>query len=208
MVVFDVCGTLFRENTTFGFALHVLKSRNFVVYFVANILFGRFGSMLEKAGLFSKRIYAISCLKGKSREFLYDSAETYVVYLVNDKTISRVFEQFLLAETKFLASASLDPVIASLSSYFNVSGYASSVLEYDDQGICTGRLAYDLKGNKHKIVKGLNAESMYTDNIDDSLCIEFASKFHCVIHSDKQERRFLCALSRVGFSERVSILHV
>ncbi len=158
IVIVDVCGTLYDENTTAGFVrflvaqscirrmgrfwlLQLLRTkltRNFVI--ILGIVLNR--------DLF--RIGYISCLKGISRNDLQYYAVEYAKVLERETAIPLVRDRLKKFESNgwqpILVSNSLDLVISEIGGMLGYDWLASSLGWQGD--ICTGKLSRDLKGRK------------------------------------------------------------
>ncbi|MBX3166758.1 MAG: haloacid dehalogenase-like hydrolase [Candidatus Eremiobacteraeota bacterium] len=189
LLVFDVCGTLFSEDTTIGLlerclALHAPR-RHLLFRLLSNRYspFNLLLRVLEKAS--SHHIYkhlAIRLLAGISEEQMAGAAQSYLEYLLEHRVHQPVFDEFLEARQSgrtILVSASLDPIIRALADFYKIE-YLASQLE-SHAGRFTGRLLLDLTGRKLEALTdylgsptALAESHCYTDNFSD---LEFARQF-------------------------------
>ncbi|WP_374542839.1 hypothetical protein [Flavobacterium sp.] len=91
---------------------------------------------------------------------------------LDKKKNAEVFAELsrLPKEQVFLVSATVDPVAIAIAKELGVS-YLSSQLAYDSSGICLGKLAIDLLGNKSKYFEDKKIALVVTDNKSDlNLC--------------------------------------
>lgn len=192
-VYFDVCGTLFYENTTFGFVLFYHRKNNNIIRFLyCYILLSFIGKILHRLFGVSLRTLFLSTINGKKKNTLDSVANEYIDYLIENKRIDIVFDIFKSyiesqSHNVILLSASIDVVIDALAKRFSIQ-YYSSELEYS-KGVLKGGIAYDLKGNKHYI---LNSDPMsyefYSDNLDDLPCASCVDNYYYVVHKTKIDK--------------------
>lgn len=180
----DICGTLFRSNTTFDFLswyLHdnkryrrLCRIRKFRAIGFANHWIHRL------TGFDLMRIAALRFLKGRSKTELYDSANKfYKEFLkpITNKSVIDIVEQWRDEDLHLvIASATIDPVAQAVSKALDIPCWQSSMLEYDKDGICTGRLKEDMLANKREMLErkshGEHFHCVITDNYSDADIIE------------------------------------
>lgn len=187
VIVFDVCWTLFRSNTTNDFILFYLKRKNFCRYLVFRFLtFRPVGIILNLVGIKDFRERIIRQLEGSDLDELVEIADLFYLQFLVKKKNDVVFEEFLRTkndgETIFLASASLDIVVSTIAKFNNVN-YVSSKLKYN-KNVCEGVLIIDATGCKHELLKEKTGRSfydaIYSDNIEDIQMQEFFEKYFYV----------------------------
>ncbi|MDR9826045.1 haloacid dehalogenase-like hydrolase, partial [Vibrio sp. FNV 38] len=173
-VYFDVCGTLFSVNTTFDFICYYHRyNRNYTYFLLCKLLQSFIGKVAHKLFGFSMRKVFFSTIRFEKKHDLENVADLYCRTQLQGSKIDIVFDSFLdkLESNEYnvvLVSASIDPVINSLAEIYNVKCF-SSMLEYDFNEEFTGKLKFDLKGNKDQILlnsKGFDS-AFYSDNNDD-----------------------------------------
>lgn len=187
VIVFDVCWTLFRSNTTSDFVLFYLKKNNFFKYLVFRFFaFRVISKILSLIGVKDFRERLIRQLEGCSFDDLKKIADSfYLEFLVNKKN-NLVFDEFLRlkhdGQTIYLASASLDIVVSSIARFNNV-GYVSSKLKYVNN-ICEGLLDIDATGGKHDLLREATGrlfyDAIYSDNKEDLQMQEYFEKYFYV----------------------------
>lgn len=189
IVIVDMCGTLFHENTTRGF-VEQLRSHSLARSYSRAALSKWLSRTEFLTGFDLARPLLIRSLKGISRDVLYSEAREYVGGLMHHAIREEVVQ---LLEKKrrrgariCLATASLDPIAAGASEYFEFAHIVSSQLEYDE-GICTGRLSFDSRGRKWETLStGFPELSQadevvaITDNPEDQDLRRLATEFHWV----------------------------
>ncbi|EPM2311058.1 hypothetical protein ACTK7M_000503 [Escherichia albertii] len=189
MRVFDVCGTIYASNTTFDFIIEYHKTHgNMYKYFFAKTLLSFPFKILNRLHLFSIRNSLIQTLKGESRINLEHFGTKFVNEFLSGKqkeiTINILNKELL---NSILISASVDPVINAVSKKLNVKAY-SSLLEYNCDGICTGKLSSDLKGIKSSKVDFNNLDLVVTDNMSDIDLIKKSKLAYLIIHKNNKGR--------------------
>lgn len=187
MRVFDVCGTLYASNTTFDFIIEYHKyHRNRLKFFWTQILLSLPFKILNRMKFLSIRRNMIYSLKGESKHELFDFSQIFVDRYLGNKRKQETM-QLLLNDplNSVLMSASIDPVIIAISNHLNVKAY-SSVLEYNDEGMCTGKLDVDLKGIKSNQIAESNLELVATDNMSDIDLIKNSTLSYIIINKNNK----------------------
>ncbi len=206
--VFDVCDTLFYSNTTFDFLRFVLAQRaSGSKQLALKLLSAKWSPLFvglvawqKVAGGDPVKAGALRLLTGISRDELYELGRRFVAEFLPARRIARTHELLAeLAQTStrvVLLSASLDPVIAALATALGSIDFVSSRLEYDAQGICTGRLQQELTGQKQAALQTLLASpgeplrlAVATDNFTDHGLVSQAQVRYVVVH-DAAAKKF------------------
>jgi phosphoserine phosphatase len=186
LAIFDVCGTLFRDDTTLGFLFHLTKKHSPARWYLLNLWFHRRSpgfwllSLVERlASRHVAKHLAVFQLYGFSQQLVEQEARIYVDFLVQTRVRTEIFPHFVKAledSQTVLASASLEPVIRALAERFGVDYLASSLQIRD--GRYTGKLLTDMTGRKLEELKRRfgpewleRQRHCYTDNFSDlDLC--------------------------------------
>jgi phosphoserine phosphatase len=158
LCIFDVCGTLFNEDTTFGFIRYYLsnkpKLRIFqlvVLLIIRNSLIIKGFSFIEFiAGRHILKNFVVRSLKGEKIEDVQNSSFAYAAELLKNKRIDPVFRIYETLSDSYriiLASASIEPVISALSKKLN-HPFVASCLEVSNHSY-TGKILNDITGRKH-----------------------------------------------------------
>ncbi len=186
LAIFDVCGTLFREDTTLGFLFFFTKKHSRPRWLLLNGLFHRRSPLLwtlmvveRLSGRHVAKHLAVLQLANFSQSLVEQEAEAYVDFLLDRRIQPAVFPLFkksLESGQTVLASASLEPVIRALANRFQVDYLASSLGVRN--GLYTGRLLRDMTGQKLvELRKRYSTDwanrdrHCYTDNFSDAeLC--------------------------------------
>lgn len=200
LAVFDVCGTLVRDNTTIGFLRHhfrgnkrfqhldwALTSRLSPFFYVT-------AATARFLGWDVARILLIRSLTGENRQRLERSADIYaedvLVNRANNEVMRRLQEHLLAGDHVILVSASLDIVIAALARHLAVDYHASKVAFRQDK--CLGRLECDVMHIKHELVGAVlkeskaSALSVYTDNSSDLRLLALADQAVVIATKDRR----------------------
>ena len=185
LVFFDVCDTLYSENTTFGFLEYyfsggiksfLLKIRKIYIIKVMNYI---------SVKLFRYdpiRHIGIFMLKNETREDLVCKAEQYVSNILKHKKNTEVHT--LLGRYKeekkeiILLSGSLDFIIESIAKSLGIPLYYATTLQ-QRKGIILGSIDVDLLGNKRSVIGKYYARIPYvlvTDNLSDFSIAKNAEK--------------------------------
>ena len=205
--IFDVCGTLFRDDTTVGFIRwHQRRTGQKAKALLLWLVFspespGNFlVKVLERlTGKHLAKHLAFSTLKGVSEDSACRSAREYVDFLLEKRRIEPIFtnlQQALEARHRvILASASIQPVIEELASRFQVE-YVSSRLETRDDSF-TGELERDLSGQKvEQLLKAVDPDLFngvchgYSDNFSDEPLLHLCRYQTVVLHKPKHRKRW------------------
>jgi len=189
VVVVDLCGTLVRENTTRGFMAHLQRKRlsSWLTRIGLSRITGRVGRIVRSD---LSRSLLIRSLRGISREILYHEAENYVEELMrhnlNSHVLQIIRERTSQGALLCLATASLDPIAASVARHFQFHRVISSKLEYVNK-VSTGKLELDVRGNKWNNLRQQFLEIDHadeiiaiTDNPEDQDLRVHATEFHWV----------------------------
>lgn len=179
-IIFDVCWTLYRSNTTFDFIIYVYMEKR-IKNFRFLILTSKVGKIffLLLGKLIGRDIYRsmfVGLLKGFTRSDLNDLVENFYYNFLEKKKIDYTFEIFNKIDTQeiVLCSASLDVVVSYIADYLNVD-FFSSELEFKND-ICTGKISKDLLGRKDILLEDENLELVVTDNLSDLPLVKKSSK--------------------------------
>jgi len=176
----DICGTLFRSNTTFDFLSWYLhdnvryqrfcKIRKFRIVGFANHWLHRL------TGMDLMRMAALRFLRGRNKEELYAAADKFYEEFLKQITngeVLKIVEQWRSNGLRLLiASATIDPVAQAVSKALDIPHWQSSILDYDENGICLGRLKEDMLAQKEKMLllknEGNDFTCVITDNYSDN----------------------------------------
>lgn len=198
--VFDVCGTLYRSNTTFDFLdyffkevdlkklkkLLEIRNRKRLVYWYRAILFRVFHIDRFRAS-------AVRLLKGYNKTEIEQVAIRFLKDVLDRVKIAESFE--ILNDVKsananvILASNSIEPVVKAIAERLGVD-YISTSLE-EQNGKYTGAISEEMTGAKHiKLKKSEVLEfNVVTDNRSDFHLVKKA-KVKMVVIEKEADRKF------------------
>jgi len=195
-VVFDVCNTLYDENTTFGFVRFYNAGRNWrrlvavLVSRRASPLYWLLGLIYRATGVDLPRRAVIASLTGEPEGKLRSAARDYVRSHLSARAIAetqaRLARHRSAGDRIVLISNSLDPVVEAIADRLGVEWKASRLGIRD--GRLTGGLAIDLTGRKLEVARTILAEHaprprlvVYTDNLSDLALVEAADEAVVII---------------------------
>jgi len=184
LAVFDLCETLYAENTTFGFvrffqARHGRRSGTVLI----NMLYSRrlpvfylLAALHRFLSLDLCRWVLVRSLRGYHRTQLAEAARAYAAEVLPRTAIaetqSRLARHRAAGDRVIIVSSSLDVVVEAVAEHFGVEWYASRLGYRDDR--CNGRIENDLTGRKASLVASLVKDQpvapvvhAYTDNLSD-----------------------------------------
>ena len=188
--IFDICGTLYKSNTTFDFLSWIFKkNRKFNLYkkVYSNILWKAFNKFLRHFFRFDlTRILALYFLRGFNRDVLSQKADEFVnSFLVTKKNNDVINTLNKLKENRsniIIMSATIDIVAKAIAKSLQVEHFCSSALKYDGS-ICCGYLDRDLLGNKSSFLKdNVNIAAVFTDDLSDTDILELAKEKNIIIY--------------------------
>lgn len=191
LAVFDVCDTLYAENTTFGFIRYVMRRRKIFSILDATVtsrwspVFVAFAILSKMAGKDYVRDIYLSYLRGMTRSELDLSADAYVEEILEPLAINwthaKLKEALCEGQTVYLASSSIDCVVNAIARRTGVHFFSSN-LEYVG-GTCRGKLASDLTGKKMIAIAslpdlklGFTRIRVFTDNFTDNELVKTADE--------------------------------
>lgn len=195
----DICGTVFRSNTTFDFIRFYYSETRWykVMSFVRNTkIIGFVNSLVfEMLHVDIIRKFAICHLKGLKREDIADMAEKfYEVYLkdkINHNVVKIIEEQRSKGLMLVIVSATLDCISSVVAKKLNIDIQFSSQLAYDNN-ICQGFLQTDLLGSKLMVLKENGFIPPYygiiTDNYSDIDVIQCSDLAFLIQYSDARDK--------------------
>lgn len=175
----DICGTIYRSNTTFDFMAFHFSAEPWFRRF-QRVRKCRYISAINSKiqyyfGIDIIRYVLIRHLKGYSRTELSLMVETFY----NDFLKCRINKQVIeIIEKKrkegyklVIVSATLDCISKEIANRLNIPMQFSSTLSYNSKGICNGFLQQDILGNKGKSLQSIGMvgrfEGIITDNYSD-----------------------------------------
>lgn len=200
LVIFDVCGTLYRSNTTFDFiSFYWRKKKSRWIYPFLRLSRTKAGKIawVVLSKIWGRELFrsiAIRTLAGQRVHKVDEAAQQFVKEVLAGKENPAVFS---LLETQrasgcevLLVSASIAPVIKAIANELDVDGYFCSTLEEAD-GRYLGRLQDDLKGRKKEVYwNKLNREKPFmfvTDNKEDLPLLHICDQPYVVVKTNSRK---------------------
>lgn len=188
--IFDICGTLYKVNTTFEYIKFFhKKNKNFLIYIYVSVVTSKLGKLLAHIFNFSIRKSVIKTLSGFDIKVLNLMAEKFYDELLEKKKNQSIFRFFENTDNKMLLSASIDPVVNVIAKRLNCVA-ASTLLKYNQNDICLGKILEDVKGNKLSKIEGEKIIKVFTDNFDDIDIINKSEKAFLIYPNQKRKKRW------------------
>ncbi len=202
ILVSDVCGTLFYENTTLGFIKFHLKKTSKLNYLIFLLITHKFSPILwifkiiEYISYRNKNLFKnfiVSFIKGQREKDVKKTAKIYVKILFKEKKINTVWNFLTKYKNKnyriILASSSIDPIVKEIAKKIKAE-YFSSCLETKNKRF-TGNFLINISGNKIKYLRILGIEYkkinfFFSDNFEDLDLIKKSQKGFAIVHSLKR----------------------
>jgi HAD superfamily phosphoserine phosphatase-like hydrolase len=207
LAIFDLCDTLYAENTTVGFVRYfqarhgrwpgkvlvdILNSRRLPVFYIM-AAFHRFLSI----DLYRWAI--VRSLRGYDRTKLRAAADAYATGTLPRTAIAetqnRLAAHRAAGDRIVIVSNSLDVVVEAVAKNFGIEWY-SSQLGYRD-GRCIGRIVDNLAGRKARVVARLVEDQptppivhAYTDNLSDRDLVLAADRPTIIIPAGRTRARW------------------
>lgn len=176
IAVFDLCGTLFKSNTTFDFIVFFhLKRNNSVKYLFSVLMRGWLGKGLHKFFKVDVKSRLVSTLRNEKKADIEEIACDFYDEFLNYKWCKQAHELFVYYKNcsdVFIASSSINPVVECVAKKHNVA-CISSLISYE-KNICLGVVRSDLTGKKH--LNFTQLEFVATDNLTDLKLLSLAKK--------------------------------
>lgn len=194
--IIDICGTMFKSNTTFDFVKYFFHNKWRVKmwfskpYRIYNyIMFHFFHYEPLRHNL-------IMCLEGITKDKLQTMAEVFFCQYLKERehkqTIDVIEAKRLENCHLMIVSATIDVIAQTVASHYNISSCYSTLLEYDANNVCTGRINIDLLSNKSDFLidKGLNPPyaGIITDNYSDKDLIENSKNAFLITYKNKKNK--------------------
>lgn len=195
----DICGTLYRSNTTFDFLAFFFHSkrwhkiveafRSIRVFMILNALVMK---LLHKDIL---RIWAISHLDGFSHDELLQMAilfhKDFLLQRENKEVMDIIRVEKKRGKKIVIVSATLDVIADVVAEYLEADVVLSSKLSYNNN-ICNGCLSEDLLANKLRILTEFGENPPYwgviTDNYSDADIIMKSQNAYLVQYRGRHDR--------------------
>lgn len=203
-MVFDVCDTLFRCNTTYRFIEYVLRSGKHqwkaLLYRVYLRRLSPVAISLRLANRLTRtdwsKASAVRLLRGFGRDELYSLGQSFYRATLDRQKLSETHRLLESARSEgkriMLASSSIDPVVSAIADQLRVE-FVSTELEYRDC-MATGRIKLELAGRKPDALAARGIQpgtyDVVTDNIGDQQLVAQASHAYVVVSGQRDEQRW------------------
>ncbi len=198
VAVFDVCGTLYRSNTTHDFVMYLWTLEPFsvrkLILSIINrfkpityllVLVGRWVNidLVKNVNVYSLKYFNAEKIDATAKSFTDDylaKKENVAVFEILNKCRS---ENFRL----FLASSSIEPVVKQISRHLLLDGYVASTIDIEK-----GRIVDEIQNIKiEKLDEIFNVNEydiVVSDNVSDLSLLLKSVKGICVVRRSKDER--------------------
>lgn len=194
VVAFDICGTLFKSNTTFDFLEYFLcpiNNRYRLYNHLRKTFAWRLLNKVSRKGFHKDitRIIALRFLKGYQRNELLTAARDFYDNFLMQHVNEEVVRQYTLLQEKqnadiIIASATIDVVAEIIAQKLHCEHWYSSRLLFENDSCC-GYLDIDLLGSKkEKVFDGqdVDIKAFYTDDFSDVPVLEMAEKKNIIVY--------------------------
>tara|TARA_B110001469_G_C9511984_1_gene255125 strand:- start:87 stop:740 length:654 start_codon:yes stop_codon:yes gene_type:complete len=198
IAVFDVCGTLYRSNTTFEFLdFYFLDNTRYKLFrifsksYIGKLLNYPFFKFFKFDIL---RFIAISFLKGESTSDVKSATHTFVTEILARKIqpeIQKLYNKYQRdGYYIILMSGSLDFIISTITDEWQANDSYSTVLQIKDNKF-TGRVSFDQLFNKCKVLdenyENIDELIVVSDNASDLSLLEKADVGFAVCNKEKHK---------------------
>jgi len=210
IAVFDLCDTLFAENTTVGFLRKVAAeegaTKRALQRWLGNPLFFLVGAIAQRLGRDLARERLVASLAGLSRDRIDELARRYAASLVasggNQAVLGRLEAHRQAGDRVVILSSSLAPVVEAIAAALGVEGFGST-LGFTPDERCTGRITNDLTGAKPALARQLQRDGerlvAYSDNRTDEALLRAADQGFVILPAGRGRSRW--AGNDVGYIE-------
>lgn len=181
IILFDICGTLYKSNTTYDFLLYYFKTTNSkkLKSFKCNFtipfrVFYKFLNILNADYFIRQKL--IKYIEAEPIETVQKIAKKFVEEILINQQIAFTHNQYnksLNTEGNkvILISASIDPIVAAIANELKTDDYFSTLLETKNDKF-TGNIKEEMQGNKLEMFeniynKDVSKITFYTDNKED-----------------------------------------
>ncbi len=208
--VVDICGTIYRENTTYAFLENYIKykKKNSIIVKLFNSKFVRiFNSLLFKIiNIDFLRLFSVKIIRNEKREKLVDYSFYLIDYFLTPITVTQNLLRSLKKDDYgiILISASFDFIVEAVADKLDVQEWYATQLKYHNN-LITGDIEFDIYGQKHQIIdkhrNGIEELIVITDNLSDKDLVCLASKTYVL--SKKKNVEFWRNLKNVEILELI-----
>ena len=196
IVLFDICGTLFKSNTTCDFLDYMFSTYNKYLFYkrVYTSFIWRCINAISKRiiNIDLTRIIALRFLKGYNRSYLLTKVDSFYDKILIGKqnivVLNYLHEYLKRSDCRvILLSATIDIVAEIIANKINCTEFYSTQLEYKDNDLCTGKIKRDLLGAKLNKINDLGIggqiELFFTDDISDIPLLKYSKQKEIITNS-------------------------
>lgn len=195
----DICGTLYRVNTSYCFLAYYFQRNNRIkaVYFrlllslPAKVLWKIAGAVMDMEWL---RKHLLGLLKGENEEKVMAEAKVFVREVLPKFKNKNAWDRIASDRPVILVSATLSPVAKAIADEIAAEAVFATQMEVVD-GVFTDRIAADARNRKLELLSDskyapyLSSSIFMTDNREDLPLLK-AVKEAIVIADLKEHQRF------------------
>lgn len=201
IVLFDVCGTLYRSNTTYDFLKFYFHRRNiFKALFLQVLLSKPFKIIWLLIRIcfpsYNIRAFLISFIKNERVSEVEKAANDFVDNFLStrESSVLAMLKKFKADDSNVivLCSASIEPVIKAIAGHLRIEVYGCTKLEKKGE-FFTGRIELDVQGKKYEWVmdsfrlKDFSEVIFFTDNVEDIPLMKHANRKFVVAKGRRKE---------------------
>ncbi|MDE9621218.1 HAD family hydrolase [Citrobacter portucalensis] len=194
LAVFDICGTLYYDNTTYSF-LRWLSKKNIIKYNknIMNAPYILRALNVIYSSFTGKDVYRILQVKQLS-DFSLEDINKWASEFVDELEENRIYStNVLMGEYKkqgyeiVIASATIEPVARAIAHKLGVEYYSSKIGFLNNK--CTGEIKKDLlllkKDTLLPLLKTAETTIVVTDNYTDIELVLVSDHSHIIVRNDR-----------------------
>ena len=186
----DICGTIFKSNTTFDFVKYCFGHKKKVKLWFS-LPYRIYNRLMYRCFCREPlRNNLISLLNGISRERLDEMAEEfyndYLLKRVNGQTLGVIEQWRSQGADLIIVSATIDVIAQMVARHYGIDVCLSTRLNYSADGQCEGTIAYDLLPHKKDALDAEGVMPPYagiiTDNYSDVKLVKASRKAYLITY--------------------------
>ena len=192
----DICGTMFKSNTTFDFIKYYYGA-NWIIKFWFSLPYRIYNRLMFR--FFKKeplRRNLIKKLRGKTYEQLMlmanDFCKNFLFTKENSQVINIINKKRAEGYRLVIASATIDVIARAVASCYDIPEFFSTTLEYDANGVCAGNISNDFLSCKKRMLNDVGVAPPYagvlTDNYSDVDIIRDSYEAYLVTYKMKKNK--------------------
>ncbi|WP_130276989.1 haloacid dehalogenase-like hydrolase [Cecembia calidifontis] len=155
LLITDICGTLYKSNTTYDFYRYYFSKHHKVKYIYFMLLMSLPAKvlyvLLSKSGLSLQKLryYLIGLIENESVEKVEVTAKIFFEQYLKKRVIPETEVLIMQSNRLIFSSASVAPVVSLIAEKYNAMAYFATTLEVKN-GKYTGKILQDNQGKKAK----------------------------------------------------------